>query len=135
MGKFLEYLFGPLMHVSPFILSKMIPILVDSDIKLWKAAYPLAAAIVKDLTHSDLQGLARHAAAVKELEVQVIALGKFELDKIKTFHFGQLILAAYANEFGLGPDPLAAIIPVPVLAGVPVAGPAAASIIEPQRVL
>lgn len=106
MSAVLAFLFAPLLRVSPYVLAQLRPILIASSARIWKAAYPIAVGIVKDLADDGkfndsqaVDGLDKHKAAVQRLHLALIATGKFSADEINKLHLGQIILAAYANQF------------------------------------
>lgn len=102
MNSILAFIFAPLIRVSPFVIKKLTPILLDTDVRLWKAAYPLAVGIVLDLAdNGKIDGWDKHKVCVQQLKAAVLATGKFELGRIKDLHLGQIVLAAYADELGL----------------------------------
>ncbi len=109
------FLLAAFVKVSPYVLQQLKPILATAEGSIWKAAYPLAVAIVADLAKGNLQGLDKHKAAVLQLEQAMVAAGHIALGQVAHVHWGQIILAAYANspESGLVPIPAVPATPPP----------------------
>jgi hypothetical protein len=111
MNAIIAFIVAPLIRVSPFVLKRLAPIFLSANAKVWKAAYPVAVGIVRDLMdNGHLDGLDKHKLAVKELETNLVATGRFAAGEVSALHLGQIILAAYAEQLGLAP----ATAPTPI---------------------
>lgn len=85
--------------VSPFVLSKVEPILVAADEQLWQNAWPLAVTIVKQLASQAVagNGLDLHKTAVQQLEAALLATGKFVITEAIKAQLGQIVLSAFVT--------------------------------------
>lgn len=96
------YLAAKLVSLSPFIIGKMKPILIEAGEDVWQHAYPLAVNFVKDLAdNGKIDGLDKHKVAVQQLEEALIKDGKFVANgtlQVSKVVLGQIVLSAYANE-------------------------------------
>jgi hypothetical protein len=100
MNPFLVFAVAFLARVSPAVLKVVAPILVSTDKDLIKIGYPIAVQVVQDLEKGDLQGLAKHIAAVTQTKAAILATGKVALKQFTDAHIGQIVLAAFFNTLG-----------------------------------
>jgi len=95
------FLLYPFVRVSPYVLTQLRALLASSGSRIWKAGYPLAIGIIKDLEdNGKLDGFEKHKAGVQNLKAALVATGKFDAAEIEKQIpiLCHMILTAYVNE-------------------------------------
>lgn len=95
------YVAAQLIRLSPFIYSKMKPLLLAAGEDVWRHATPLAVGFIRDLAdNGKIDGWEKHKLACQQLEAALLADGKFVVNgtlQVSRAVIGQIVLSAFVN--------------------------------------
>lgn len=95
------YVAAQLIRLSPFIYSRIKPLLFAAGEDVWRHATPLAVGFIKDLAdNGKIDGWQKHALCCRQLEAALLADGKFVVKgvlQVSRAVIGQIVLSEFAN--------------------------------------